>query len=40
MLYGSGRKKTHRALFRVQDERVEVMLIRHAAQRDVDPADI
>ncbi len=39
LLYGSGRKKTHRALFRVRGNRVEVMAIRHAAQRDVRPED-
>jgi plasmid stabilization system protein ParE len=40
VLYGSGRRKTHRALFRIVDDRVEVMLIRHVAQRDITPDDV
>lgn len=40
LLYGSGRRNTHRALFRVVGNRVEVMLIRHFAQRDVTPEDL
>lgn len=38
--YGSGRRTTHRALFRVVDDCVEVLAIRHHAQRDVSPDDI
>jgi len=40
LLYGSGRRKTHRALFRVVGSRVEIMLIRHIAQRDITPDDL
>jgi len=39
-LYGSGRRKTHRALFRVVGDRVEVLTIRHVAQRDLTPDDL
>ncbi len=41
--YGSGRRKTHRAVFRVDGqtvEVVEVLAIRHHAQRDLHPEDI
>ena len=40
LLYGSGRRKTHRAVFRIVVDRVEVVAIRHLAQRDLDPTDI
>lgn len=39
LLYGSGRTKTHRILFRVTDEKVIVLGIRHVAQQDVSPDD-
>ena len=35
--YGSGRRKTHRALFRVQGTAVHVLTVRHIAQEDVAP---
>ncbi|MGD9858308.1 MAG: type II toxin-antitoxin system RelE/ParE family toxin [Planctomycetaceae bacterium] len=35
LLFGSGRRKTHRILFRVIDDLVEIMAIRHFAQHDV-----
>lgn len=38
--YGSGRRTTHRALFRIAGGAVEVLTIRHAAQRDVTAADL
>jgi plasmid stabilization system protein ParE len=38
--YGSGRRPTHRALFRIKGDAVEVLTIRHAAQRDVTAADL
>jgi plasmid stabilization system protein ParE len=38
--YGSGRRRTHRALFRISDNAVEVLTIRHAAQRDVTADDL
>ena len=37
--YGSGKRKTHRALFRIVENRVEVLSIRHHSQRDVSPED-
>jgi len=38
--YGSGRRTTHRVLFRVLEHNVvEVMAIRHFAQQDVTPDD-
>ena len=40
LLYGSGRRKTHRVLFRIVGDRVEVMAIRHVAQRDLSPDDL
>jgi hypothetical protein len=40
VLYGSGRKRTHRALFRISGNRVEVLVIRHVSQRDVEPEDL
>ena len=39
LLYGSGRKKTHRAIFRIVGETVEVLAIRHLAQQDLNPED-
>ena len=38
--YGSGRKKTHRAVFVVRPGKVVVHLIRHLAQRDITPDDL
>ena len=40
LLYGSGKRKTHRALFRIDGNRIEVLAIRHHAQRDVTPDDL
>jgi plasmid stabilization system protein ParE len=40
VLYGSGRRKTHRALFRIARARVEVLAIRHVAQRELTPDDL
>jgi len=40
ILYGSGRKKTHRALFRVVGDEVQVLTIRHFAERDVTADDV
>ncbi len=33
--YGSGRRITHRALYRIQDTEVHVLTVRHIAQVDV-----
>jgi plasmid stabilization system protein ParE len=38
--YGSGRAPTHRALFRIQGDMVEVLAIRHFAQRAITPDDL
>ena len=35
LLYGSGRKKTHRAVFSVHEDRVVIRSIRHFARRDL-----
>lgn len=40
LLYGLGRKKTHRAVFEVRDNEVIVYAIRHVAQKDLTPDDI
>lgn len=40
LLYGSGRRKTHRVLFRIVGNLVEVLVIRHHSQQDVTPDDI
>jgi plasmid stabilization system protein ParE len=38
--YGSGRRATHRAIYRVVENRVEVLSIRHLAQRPLSPKDV
>ena len=40
MLYESGRRKTHRAVYRIVGRDVEVLTIRHHAQRDLTPEDL
>lgn len=40
LLYGLGRKKTHRAVFEVRDDQVLVHAIRHLAQADLSPDDL
>ena len=40
LMYGSGRRKTHRALFRIKSHEVEIIAIRHVAQRDLTPDDL
>ena len=40
LLYGIGRKKTHRALFVIRPEAVVVLTIRHLAQRDFTPDEL
>jgi plasmid stabilization system protein ParE len=39
LLYGSGKRNTHRALFRIDGDEVRVLSIRHLSQRDVSPGD-
>jgi hypothetical protein len=38
--YGSGKRPTHRALFRIVGNTVEVLSIRHLAQRALRPGDL
>lgn len=40
VLYGSGHKKTHRAVFAIRPGMVVVHLIRHLAQQDISPDDL
>jgi plasmid stabilization system protein ParE len=40
ILYGLGRRKTHRAVFEVSGDEVIVHGIRHLAQRDLTPDDL
>jgi plasmid stabilization system protein ParE len=37
--YGVARKPTHRAVFRITGDTVEILTIRHLAQRDLRPGD-
>lgn len=39
LLYGAGRRVTHRALFTIRDDMVYVFSIRHVAQKDLSPDD-
>jgi len=39
LLYGSGKRKTHRAIFRIIGDVVDVIAIRHFAQDDLDPEE-
>jgi hypothetical protein len=38
--FGSGRRLTHQALYRIVGQTVEVLSIRHLAQRPLEPGDI
>ena len=38
--YGSGRRPTHRAIYRVVGQRIEILTIRHLAQQSFGPEDI
>ena len=40
MLYGVGRRKTHRAIFTIRPDKVVVHAIRHLSQRDLTPDDL
>jgi plasmid stabilization system protein ParE len=40
LCYGSGRRVTHRALYRIVGNSVQVLTIRHHAQRPVEPGDL
>jgi plasmid stabilization system protein ParE len=40
LLFGIGRRPTHRAVFTIRDDMVVVLTIRHVAQRDITPDDI
>lgn len=38
--YGSGRRHTHRALYRIVGQRIEILTIRHLAQQSLSPEGI
>lgn len=38
--YGSGRRSTHRALYRIVENTVEVLAIRHHAQGPIEPGSL
>lgn len=40
LLFGIGRRPTHRAVFTIRGNEVVVLTIRHTAQRDILPKDI
>lgn len=40
LLYGSGRRKTHRILFRIENDLVKVLAVLHIAQADLTPGDV
>ena len=40
LLFGLGRRPTHRAVFTIRGEEVVVLTIRHMAQQDLSPGDI
>ena len=40
VLFGLGRRPTHRAVFTIRGEEVVVLTVRHVAQRDFSPDDI
>src|SRR5882672_10293119 len=40
LLFGLGRRPSHRAVFTIRGEEVLVLTIRHVAQRDLSPEDI
>lgn len=40
MLYGSGKRITHRILFVIREQRIVVYQIRHVAMRDITPDDL
>jgi len=39
-LYGRGKKKSHRALFRIVAYKVLILTTRHVSQRDIGPEEI
>ena len=40
LLFGLGRRPTHRAVFTIRGEEVVVLTVRHVAQEDLSPEDI
>ena len=40
LLFGLGRRPTHRAVFAIRGEEVVVLTVRHVAQQDLSPDDI
>jgi plasmid stabilization system protein ParE len=39
LCYGSGKRLTHRALYRIVGNNIEVLSIRHHSQRPIEPGD-
>ncbi len=40
LLFGTSRRPTHRILFRIVGDAVEVLAVRHASRADFDPIDL
>ena len=40
LLFGIGRRPTHRAVFTIRGNEVVVLTVRHTAQRDISPKEI
>ena len=40
LVYGTGKRKTHRALFTIKQDKVVVYAVRHLAQQDISPEDL
>jgi plasmid stabilization system protein ParE len=40
LLFGLGRRPTHRAVFTIRGEEVVVLTVRHVAQKDLSPDDV
>jgi plasmid stabilization system protein ParE len=40
LLFGLGRRPTHRAVFTIRGEEVVVLTVRHVAQQDLSPDDV
>jgi plasmid stabilization system protein ParE len=40
LLFGLGRRPTHRAVFTIRGEEILVLTVRHVAQQDLSPDDI
>ena len=40
ILFGLSKKPTHRAIYRIQDETVYVVSVRHLSRKEIEPGDI